>query len=127
MAKKEFTYRGKTLEELNAMSLNEFALLIKSEYRRNLKRGIPHAQQVLLDHIKVGRKKLKTHSREMIILPQMVGRTIDVHKGNSYVPVMVTDEMLGRRLGEFAITRKKVQHGSPGIGATKGSKAASVK
>ncbi len=124
---KEFTYRGKNVEELKKMSIDEFSKLIKSEYRRNLKRGIPHAQKVLLDHISKGRKKLKTHSREMIIIPKMMGQVIEVHGGKSFEQVRVTEEMLGRRLGEFVLTRRKVQHGAPGIGATKGSKAASVK
>ena len=128
MAKKEFNYRGKTLDELKSLSLNEFAKLADSRARRSLVRGLTDSQQKLLAKIKKGSKKLiKTQSRDMIIVPDMVNATVHVHNGKEYTPVRIVAEMLGRRLGEFTLTRKGVKHSAPGIGATKSSAAMSVK
>ncbi|MEM2861057.1 MAG: ribosomal protein S19 family protein, partial [Nitrososphaerota archaeon] len=66
-------------------------------------------------------KPIRTHAREMVILPEMVGLTIHVHNGKEFIPVQITPEMIGHRLGEFSITNKRVQHGRPGVGATKSS------
>jgi len=127
MAKKEFTYRGKTLEELQKLSINEFAELLPSRQRRSLKRGFTEQQKILLDNIKKGQKDIKTHCREMIILPTMVGMKIKVHTGNKFEALIIEEDMVGHRLGEFTLTRKKIQHSAPGVGATKSSAAVSVK
>jgi small subunit ribosomal protein S19 len=66
-------------------------------------------------------KPIRTHARDMVILPEMVGTTIAVHNGKEFVPVEIVPEMIGHRLGEFAITNKRVVHGRPGVGATKSS------
>ncbi|MBS3132286.1 30S ribosomal protein S19 [Candidatus Woesearchaeota archaeon] len=127
MAKKEFTYRGKTLEELKGMSMNEFAELLPSRERRSLKRGLTEQQKKLLKTLKSRSNNVKTHCRDMIILPEMAGKTIMVHKGKEFMAIAVNEEMLGHRLGEFAVTRNKVTHSAPGIGATKSSASLSVK
>jgi len=57
----------------------------------------------------------------MIILPEMVGLTIAIHNGKEFKPIKIEHTMLGHYLGEFAITNKKVTHGTPGIGASKSS------
>merc|ERR1712072_469087 len=61
---------------------------------------------------------VKTHLRNMIILPQMVGGVIGVYNGKDFVTVEIKPAMIGRYLGEFSITYKPVKHGRPGIGAT---------
>ena len=127
MAKKEFTYRGKTLEELQKLSIEEFAMLIGADNRRCLLRGLTEVQKHFLKKIQSGKNKVKTHSRDMVILPIMVGKEIQIHMGKKFESVWVTEEMLGHRLGEFAITRKKVSHNAPGIGATKSTSSVSVK
>ncbi len=127
MIQKIFTYRGKTLEELKRMSINELAELLPSQERRRLKKGFTEQQKILLKNIRSGKQNIKTHCRDMIILPEMVGMTILVHAGKEFVPVLIQEEMIGHRLGEFALTRKKVQHSAPGIGATRSSAAISVK
>jgi len=66
-------------------------------------------------------KPIRTHARDMIILPEMIGMTIHVHNGKEFVPVEIKPEMVGRYLGEFAITNKPVKHGTPGIGASRSS------
>ncbi|MBR9691212.1 30S ribosomal protein S19 [Candidatus Woesearchaeota archaeon] len=127
MAKKEFTYYGKTLDELKKLSLNEFAELAPARIRRSLKRGIDEQQKTLLKKIKKGEKDLKTHCRDMIILPEMINQTIGIYNGKDFVRIIIQPEMLGHYLGEFAGTRKGVSHSAPGIGATRSSAALSVK
>ncbi len=127
MAKKEFTYRGRKVEELKTLTLNEIALLFPARARRTLKKGLSEDQKKLLDKVRKGDNNLKTHLRDMIILPEMIGATLKVHNGKEFVQVMIQAEMIGHFLGEFASTRKGVSHSSPGVGATKSSSNISVK
>ena len=127
MAKKEFTYRGKTLEELKNISLNDFMLLLNARERRSLKRGFTEQQKILLKHIRAKKGNIETHCKDMIILPEMVGMIIKIHNGKEFIPVTIQNEMIGHYLGEFVITRQKVEHSAPGIGATRSSAALSVK
>ena len=70
-----------------------------------------------------GRKEvIKTWSRRSTILPQFVGLTFGVYNGQKFIPVNVTEEMLGHYLGEFSQTRRIAQHKGVGVGATKSSK-----
>jgi small subunit ribosomal protein S19 len=126
---KEFIYRGYTLEQLQGMSMDEFINLLPARQRRSLHRGLPPEQRTLLENIrkakeamrKGGNVTIKTHARDMIILPEMVGLKIFVHNGKEFVPVEVKPEMIGHYLGEFAVTNKPVKHGTPGIGASRSS------
>ena len=126
MAKKEFTYRGKSLEELQQLSVEDFATLVPSRERRRLKRGLMPEQQKLLANLKQ-ENEVDTQCREMIVLPQMVGKMIRVHNGKEFIPVQIMPEMIAHRLGEFSPTRKKITHSAPGIGATRSSASVSVK
>nr|AJS12365.1 ribosomal protein S19 [uncultured archaeon] len=126
MAKKEFTYRGFALDKLQQMSIKEFAQLAPSRERRTLLRGQTDAEKSLLRKL-AKRDSAKTHAREMVVVPQMVGKTALVHNGKEYVPVAMTEEMVGMRLGQFVLTRKMVKHTAPGVGAAKASKDVSVK
>jgi small subunit ribosomal protein S19 len=129
MPKKEFTYRGHTIEELQGMSMDEFIKLLPSRQRRSLQRGLNTGQRTLLENIRRAKKLqsegqtavTKTHARDMIILPEMVGATILIHNGKEFTEVEILPEMIGCYLGEFAITNKPVRHGSPGIGASRSS------
>ena len=127
--KKEFTYRGKTLEELKQLDIREFAKLIKSNERRTLLRQTEGIQKFIARcNKKIEKKKqIKTHSRDLIIVPNMVGLKVMIHRGNTYTILEIVGEMLGHRLGEFAVTRNKVKHGAAGVGATRGSASLSVK
>ena len=127
MAKKVFTYRGKTTEELKQLSLNEFIMLLPARERRSLKRGFTDAQKTLLKIMRKGAQNIKTHCRDIIIIPEMIGKTFLVHRGSSFEAVRVEEDMIGHRLGEFVLTRKTVKHSAPGIGATKSSSSLSVK
>ncbi len=119
---KIFSYRGKSIEELQKMSLEEFAKLLPSRQRRSMMRGFTDQQKRFLERLRKTNKPLKTHCREMIIIPEMVGRKIMVYSGKEWKPVDMRPEMIGHRLGEFSMTRGRVQHSAPGIGATKSSK-----
>ena len=128
MAKKEFTYHGKTLEDLKSMSLKEFAELLPARQRRTIKRGFTEEQKRFLKKLESKKDKpVKTHCRDMIIFPNMVGKTIRVHKGNDFITINIEPEMIGHYLGEFALTRKRVEHHAPGIGATRSSASISVR
>lgn len=127
MVKKEFTFKGKTIDDLKKLSINELAQLLTARERRTIKRGFTEQQKILIKKIKSDGKNIKTHCRDMIILPEMIGKTIKVHQGREFVPVMIEADMIGRYLGEFVLTRKKVAHSAPGIGATKSSASLSVK
>lgn len=117
-----FLLKGRTAEDLQKMSLEEFAKLIPSRERRNLMRGFDDDEKKFLEKMRSSQKPVKTHIREMVIIPEMLFKKILVHNGKEWISVDVKPEMLGHRLGEFALTRKRVQHSAPGVGATKSSK-----
>lgn len=132
MVKKEFTFRGKTLPELQKMDSKNFMELLPSRQRRCIKRGFTEQQKKLLLKIKKSKegktkKPVKTQCRDMVITPDMVGMTIHIHRGKDFVPILIAPEMIGHYLGEFTYNRSKVAHSAPGIGATKSSSAVSVK
>ncbi|MBN1275177.1 30S ribosomal protein S19 [Candidatus Woesearchaeota archaeon] len=125
MARKEFTYRGYTVEQLNDLDFDGFVELLPTRERRTANRMSEELKQL---YEKTKRKdNVKTHHREMIVFPHMVGKVIKVHNGKGYNDVHVQPEMIGMRLGQLALTRKIVKHGGPGVGATKSSAAASVR
>ncbi|MBW2973256.1 30S ribosomal protein S19 [Candidatus Woesearchaeota archaeon] len=124
---KIFLFRGKKVEDIKKLSLKEFAELVTARERRSLKRGFTDAQKKLLESLKKDKRDVKTHCRDMIIIPEMIGKSIRVHNGKEFVMIRINEEMLGHRLGEFAVTRKKVAHSSPGIGATRSSASLSVR
>jgi len=127
MARKEFKYHGKTLEELKKLGLKELAVLMPAKQRRKIVRGFTEEQKKLLKKIRANKNNIETHCRNMMILPEMVGKTIKVYKGNLFVPVIIQEDMIGHCLGEFALTRVKVSHSAPGVGATRSSASISVK
>ncbi len=126
MVKKEFTYRGKTLEELKNMSINDFAELVPARQRRSLKRERTDSQRIFMNNV-IKRNNIKTKCRDVIIIPQMVGKNIRVHNGKEFIPVLIQPEMIGHYLGEFVLTRKRVTHHAPGVGATRSSASLSVR
>ena len=131
----KFHYRGHTLEELKKMNMDEFIQLLPARARRSLRRGLPPRQKKLLERLRRAyraKKRVKdiltrTHVRDMLIFPEMVGLKIGVYNGKSYEIVEVKPEMIAHYLGEFSLTRRHVQHGSPGIGATRSSKYVPLK
>ncbi|MBU2562636.1 MAG: 30S ribosomal protein S19 [Nanoarchaeota archaeon] len=129
MRKKEFKFRGKTIEELKELDVREFAKHLRSRQRRTVLRNFQEIEQFIRraeEKIKKN-KKIKTHQRSIIVTPEMVGMKIQIYNGNKFIPVEITGEMLGHVFGEFAPTRARIKHGSAGVGATKGSKHKSKK
>jgi small subunit ribosomal protein S19 len=132
MAKKIFTYRGLKVEELKKLDVKEFAKLLPARQRRTLERGFTDTQRSVLakvDRANNGtyKKNIKTHARDLIVLPNMVGLTLHIYNGKKFVAKIIDPEMVGLFLGELAPTRNNVKHSSPGVGATKSSSSASVK
>ena len=125
--KGEFTYRGKTIAELQKLSLEEFTELLPSRERRSLNRGFSEGQKKILKQIRDGKDNIRTHQRDMVVIPEMVGTTIEVHNGKEFVRVEIVPEMVGHRFGEFSLTRNRVKHGSAGVGATRSSKFVPLK
>lgn len=124
--KKEFRFHGLSIEELQKLSIEELLPLFPSRIRRTLKRGLTSEQNKLLQDIKNAKEKeedvIKTHCRDMIVLPEFIGHIIHVYNGKEFQRVNIQPQMIGHYLGEFALTRKKVKHTGPGVGATKSSK-----
>ena len=128
MVKKEFTYRGFKLEQLQKMSKEEFAKLEDARTRRSLTRGFIKTHEKLLERSrKIQGKAIRTHCRDMIILPEFVRKLFAIYNGKEYVRTDITAEMIGHCLGEFVLTRKRTTHSAPGVGATRSSKFVSLK
>ena len=129
----EFTYRGHTLDELQEMELEEVAELLPARQRRTIDRGFGVQHEKLLENARsrgdeeTSDNPIRTHLRDMPILPEFVGLTFAVYNGQSFERVDVQPEMLGHYLGEFQLTRQSVEHGQAGIGATRSSKFVPLK
>ena len=144
--KKEFTYRGLSVEELKALPMfapddDPDALSVEAimpaRARRSMSRGyaagIENGGSNIEEERFINRlrenpgKSIKTHCRSLYILPEMVGRTIGVHDGREFKMVDILPEMIGHALGEYASTRRSVTHTGPGVGATRSSKHVALK
>jgi small subunit ribosomal protein S19 len=129
----EFTYRGHTLEELQAMDVDEVAELLPARQRRTIRRGLSGEHEKLLakargaDPEETANDPIRTHLRDTPILPSFVEKTFAVYDGQEFERVRVEPEMIGHYLGEFQLTRKSVEHGQAGIGATRSSKFVPLK
>ena len=121
--KKEFTYRGLTIDKLQELDFEQFIAMLPSRQRRSFNRGLSKEQAKLInDSNKRPEKVLRTHRREMIIIPQFVGRKFAVYNGREFVDIDIMPEMIGLYFGELAPTRTSPTHTGPGVGATKSSK-----
>jgi small subunit ribosomal protein S19 len=129
----EFTYHGHTLEELQGMEREDLIELLPARQRRSLKRGLSTQKEKLIataaerGEEESANDPVRTHLRDMPILPEFVGKTFAVHTGQSFERVRVQPEMIGHYLGEFQLTRGRVEHGQAGIGATRSSKFVPLK
>jgi small subunit ribosomal protein S19 len=119
---KDFNYRGKTIEELQSMSMDEFIRLLPSRMRRSLRRGLSAEQRIVLEKLRRNNDKpVRTHARDLVIMPEMLGKTIHCYTGKEFKAININEKMLGHYLGEYAITMSVVRHGRPGIGASRSS------
>jgi len=121
--KKEFTYRGFTMDQLLEMPFEEVLDLMPARVRRSFVRGFNDEQKTAFEKIKASEGEfVRTHRRDIPIVPQMVGKKVAIHNGKEFKEVELRAEMIGHYLGEFALTRKIVKHSGPGVGATRSSK-----
>ena len=124
--KKQTTFRGKAMDELKSLEVREFAKFLTSSPKKFVLRHFNEIE----DFITQARKKMsknkpiKTHKRDLVVVPGMIGMRIQIHNGRAFTPAEITWEMLGHKFGEFSPTRGRIKHGKAGLGATKGSKAA---
>jgi|TARA_B100000315_G_scaffold60641_1_gene55115 small subunit ribosomal protein S19 len=129
LTKKQFTYRGKTIEELKELDVREFAKYLTSRQRRFALRQFQRIEDFInRAKTKIAKNKaIRTHLRDLIITPAMVGMKIYIYNGQKFMPVEIIGEMLGHKFGEFSPTRARIKHGKAGVGATKGTRSKSKK
>ncbi|KAK9872158.1 hypothetical protein WA026_016212 [Henosepilachna vigintioctopunctata] len=128
---KKFTYRGVDLDQLLDISNDQLSELMHCRARRRFSRGLKRKPMALLKKLRKAKKEapplekpeiVKTHLRNMIIVPEMVGSIVGVYNGKAFAQAEIKPEMIGHYLGEFSPTYKPVKHGRPGIGATHSSR-----
>jgi small subunit ribosomal protein S19 len=122
--KREFSLRGKTLDELKAMSLEELGRVLTARARRSIRRGFANESARFFERMRETPpgKTVRTHTRDALVLPEHVGRKVAVHNGKEFKEIEVRPEMIGHYYGEFALTRRFEKHSGPGVGATRSSK-----
>lgn len=127
---REFRFRGLNVDQLKNLSIEALLPLLNARQRRSLDKRVGKymndEKRKLRERIKDVREgnsneTIRTHVRDMIILPDMVGISINIHNGKDFSPITIKPEMIGHYLGEYSITNKRVQHGAPGVGASRSS------
>ncbi|XP_064390773.1 small ribosomal subunit protein uS19-like [Halichondria panicea] len=128
---RKFTFRGVDLDQLLDMTYEQLMGLVHARARRRFSRGLKRKPLALIKRLRKAKKEapamekpavVKTHLRNMIVVPEMIGSVVGIHNGKTFNQVEIKPEMMGHYLGEFAITYKPVKHGRPGIGATHSSR-----
>jgi small subunit ribosomal protein S19 len=122
--KREFQLRGYSLDQLKGLTLEELAQILHARARRTIRRGFNAEQQRFLDRLQSTpmEKPVRTHCRDVLVLPAHVGHRVQVHNGKEFKEIEVRPEMIGHYYGEFALTRRFEKHSGPGVGATRSSK-----
>ena len=124
---RKFTYRGIELDALLDMGTDELVQQFTARPRRRFQRGLKRKPLALIKKLRKAKKEatpgerpeaVRTHLRNMIVIPEMIGSVIGVYNGKSFNQVEVKPDMVGSYLGEYSITYKPTTHGRPGIGAT---------
>ncbi|KAL1926776.1 hypothetical protein VTP01DRAFT_5422 [Rhizomucor pusillus] len=133
---RKFTYRGVDLDQLLDLSSEQFMELVHARARRRFQRGLKRKPMGLIKKLRKAKKEapadekpavVKTHLRDMIIVPEMIGSVVGIYNGKVFNQVEIKPEMVGHYLGEFSISYKPVRHGRPGIGATHSSRFVPLK
>nr|ALS05021.1 40S ribosomal protein S15 [Centropages dorsispinatus]ALS05022.1 40S ribosomal protein S15 [Centropages dorsispinatus] len=128
---RKFTYRGVDLDQLLDMNHEQLMELFTCRIRRKFSRGMKRKPMALIKKLRKKKKEaavnekpdvVKTHLRNMIVVPEMTGSIVGVYNGKTFNQVEIKPEMIGHYLGEFSISYKPVKHGRPGIGATHSSR-----
>jgi len=128
---RKFTFRGVDLDALLDMSTDELVDMLTARARRRFQRGLKRKPLALIKKLRKAKKDVpagekpepvRTHLRNMIVVPEMIGSVIGVYNGKTFTQVEVKPEMIGHYLGEFSISYKPTRHGRPGIGASTSSR-----
>merc|ERR1711976_242621 len=128
---RKFTFRGVDLDQLLDMNNEGLMELFTCRIRRKFTRGLKRKPMALIKKLRKKKKEcppnekpdiVKTHLRNMIVVPEMTGSIVGVYNGKVFTQVEIKPEMIGHYLGEFSISYKPVKHGRPGIGATHSSR-----
>ncbi|CAI2171972.1 5663_t:CDS:2 [Funneliformis geosporum] len=128
---RKYSYRGVDLDQLLDLSSDQLMDLVHCRARRRFQRGLKRKPMSLIKKLRKAKKEappnekpsvVKTHLRDMIIVPEMIGSVIGVYNGKTFNQVEIKPEMIGHYLAEFSISYKPVKHGRPGIGATHSSR-----
>lgn len=132
---KEFQYRGVALAELEKMPIDRLRGLLGARQRRSLKRGVTDGKRKVIAQVRAARAaaaggegeggrappRIRTHLRDLIILPFMVGTAVQVYNGKEFKEVEIKAEMIGHYIGEYSLSGRRVSHGAPGVGASRSS------
>merc|ERR1719235_2936199 len=122
---RKYSYRGIDLEKLVDMQNEDLMNLFCARQRRKFSRGIKRQPITLLKKLRKSKKAcaygekptpVKTHMRNMVIVPEMIGSVVGVYNGKNFINVEIKPEMIGHYLAEFSITYAPVQHGRSGKG-----------
>lgn len=148
---KKFTFRGLEVEKLMDLSQEELLQIVNARARRRMQRGLKRKPMALIKKLRKAKNAagpldkpapVKTHLRNMIIVPEMIGSQVAVYNGKVFNLVLVTADMIGQYLGEFSISYRfvkivlflvfqsklyillirPVRHGRPGLGSTNSSR-----
>ncbi|KAI0924584.1 ribosomal protein S15, variant 3 [Taiwanofungus camphoratus] len=126
-----FSYRGVELDKLLDLSNEEFVELVHARARRRFQRGLKRRPMGLIKKLRKAKKEappnekpavVKTHLRDMIVVPEMIGSVVGIYNGKVFNSVEIKPEMTGHYLAEFSCSYRPVKHGRPGIGATHSSR-----
>lgn len=135
---KEFEYRGVALADLEKMPIDRLRGLLGARQRRSLKRGVTDGKRKVIARMRAARAataadggpkdggggappRIRTHLRDLIVLPFMVGTTVHVYNGKEFKEIEVKPEMIGHYIGEYSLSGRRVSHGAPGVGASRSS------
>ncbi|KNZ74636.1 40S ribosomal protein S15, partial [Termitomyces sp. J132] len=119
-----FSYRGVELDKLLDMSNEEFVELVHARARRRFQRGLKRRPMGLIKKLRKAKKEappnekpavVKTHLRDMIVVPEMIGSVVGIYNGKVFNSVEIKPEMTGHYLGEFSCSYRPVKHGRPGV------------
>ncbi|KAL1196284.1 Small ribosomal subunit protein uS19z [Cardamine amara subsp. amara] len=128
---KKFSFKGVDLDALLDMSTDDLVKLFPSRIRRRLSRGLTRKPMALIKKLRKAKREapagekpevVRTHLRNMVIMPEMIGSLIGVYNGKTFNQIEIKPEMIGHYLAEFSISYKPVKHGKPGQGATHSSR-----
>ncbi|KAI1334730.1 40S ribosomal protein S15 [Xylariaceae sp. FL0016] len=128
---RKFSYRGIDLEALLDLNSDQLRDVVHARARRRINRGLKRKPMGLIKKLRKAKQEakpnekpdvVKTHLRNMIIVPEMIGSVVGVYNGKVFNTVDIKPEMVGHYLGEFSISYTPVKHGRPGIGATHSSR-----